>query len=127
MLIKDIAEYLQAKGIGFPGTDVFLGTMPDTPESVIVLYPTGGYPQVLPLEDIQVTVQIMVRDLDYTTGYKRIQAVFNALDGGENRYIRVLSGRQMVCRAMQSPFFLEQDAKGRFVFAFNVVVWTTRD
>lgn len=127
MLIRDIAEYLQANGVGSIGTNIFLGTRPDSPDNVVCLFPTGGFAQNLALDDVRMTVQVLVRDKSYPTCYNRIWQVFNLLDKTQNRLITAPSGRKMVVRAMQPPFLLERDANNRVVFVFNAAVWTRRD
>ena len=62
MLIRDIAQILQTNGIGILGTDIFLGQLPASPDNVVVFYPTGGFAQDLPLPDVKMTVQVLVRD-----------------------------------------------------------------
>jgi hypothetical protein len=127
MFIRDIAQILQANGIGVLGTDIFLGQLPDSPDNVVVLYPTGGFAQDLPLPDVKMTAQVLVRDKSYQTGYERIWRVFNLLDGGERRFLEAPSGRKMVAQAMQPPLFLERDENGHSIFVFNVSIWTRRD
>lgn len=127
MLIRDIAQVLQANGIGTLGTDIFLGHLPASPDNVVVLYPTGGFAQDLPLPDVKMTAQVLVRDKSYQAGYERIWRIFNLLDGGEKRFLQAPSGRKMVAQAMQPPFFLERDENSRSVFVFNLSIWTRRD
>ncbi|MCL6611179.1 MAG: minor capsid protein [Peptococcaceae bacterium] len=127
MLIRDIAQILQTNGIGALGVDIFLGQLPASPDNAVVLYPTGGFAQDLPLPDVKMTAQVLVRDKSYQAGYERIWRIFNLLDGGESRFIEAPSGRKMVAQAMQPPFFLERDENGRSVFVFNVSIITRRD
>lgn len=127
MLIRDIAQILQANDIGTLGTDIFLGQLLASPDDMVVLYPTGGFVQSLSLPDVRMTVQVLVRDKSYQVGYERIWCIFNLLDGGENRFLEALSGRKMVVQAMQPPFFLERDKNNRSIFVFNIAVTTSRD
>jgi len=127
MLLEDIGGYLEQNGIGVLGTDIFLGQLPPSPDNVVVLYPTGGFAQDLPLPDVKMTAQVLVRDKSYQAGYERIWRIFNLLDGGERRFLQAPSGRKMVAQAMQPPFFLQRDENNRFIFVFNVAVWTERD
>jgi len=127
VLIKDIAQILQTNGIGALGVDIFLGQLPASPDNVVVLYPTGGFAQDLPLPDVKMTAQVLVRDKSYQTGYERIWRIFNLLDGGSKRFIQSPSGRKMVAQAMQPPLFLERDENNRSIFVFNLAVVTKRD
>ncbi len=127
MLTRDITQILQVNGIGVLGTDIFLSQLPASPDNVVVLYPTGGFPQDLPLPDVKMTVQVLVRDKSYQTGYERIWRILNLLDGGENRFLQAPSGRKMVAQAIQPPLFLERDENNRSIFVFNIAVTTNRD
>lgn len=127
MLIRDIAQIIEAKGIGTIGTDVFLGQLPPSPDAVVALFPTGGFAHDRPLPDVRMTAQVLVRDKSYQEGYERIWRIFNTLDGGGNRFLLAPSGRKMVAQAMQPPLFLERDGNNRSIFVFNVSVWTRRD
>lgn len=127
MLIRDIAQILQAAGIGSIGSNIFLGQLPASPDNAVVLYPTGGYPQLLPLPDIKATAQVLVRDTNYQAGYSQIWQIFNLLDKGSSRFLQAPSGRKMVVQAKQPPEFLERDESNRCIFVFNLDVWTDRD
>lgn len=100
--------------------------MPDQPDNMLVLYPTGGYPPDPVLPDVHLTVQVRVRDKSYSQAHLRIWQAFNLLDRPGNRLV-VVDGRKMVVQALQPPFFLEQDGNGRFSFVFNISARTRRD
>ena len=133
MLIRDIAQILQLNGIGTIGVDIFLGHLPDSPDNTVVLFSTGGFPQELPLPDVRMTAQVMVRDKSYRAAYERIWRIYNLLDGGDRgRFIQAPSGRRMVAQALQPPQTLQEggkldDESGRPLFVFNLSVWTNRD
>ena len=42
MMLEDIGQYLQEKGIGEIGTDLFIGYFPDTPDDCTVLLESEG-------------------------------------------------------------------------------------
>ena len=128
MLIRDLAQILQLSGIGTIGADIFLGRLPDSPDNVVALFPTGGFPQDLPLPDVRMTVQVLVRDESYRAAYERIWRIYNLLDGGQRgRFIQSPTGRRMVAQAMQPPQSLQDDESRRSIFVFNLSVWTNRD
>lgn len=133
MLIRDIAQILELGGIGTIGADIFLGQVPASPGNVVVLFPTGGFPQDLPLPDVRMTVQVLVRDSSYRAAYERIWRIYNLLDGGERgKFIQAPTGRRMVAQAMQPPQSLQREglgdeSAGRSFFVFNLSVWTNRD
>lgn len=128
MLIDDIGEFLQSKGIAILGDDMFLGEQREVPNNLVTIFPTGGYAMELRIKDIKPTFQILIRDVSFIGGYTKINEVFNLLDDGEQKNKVVPpSGRQMIVRAMQPPYYLSKDESNRHEFAFNIVVLTSRD
>ena len=126
MLIQDIATYLQTNNLGTMGTNLFLGTEPDLPDSATTLYDTGGNPAEMRLSDLRRTVQIRVRDMSYSSGETRIWAIYNLLDTPDSRFI-VMNGRKTVVRAMQPPVMITRDQNNRCIFVFNIQCVTIRD
>lgn len=120
MLLDDIAAYLEDQSVGTVGTDIFMGTMPDTPDSCIALYEYAGEPpeQIGNIE--RPGLQVRVRDPSYSAGRAKIESVVNALAG---LYEQVLSGhRYLYIRAQQSPEAMGRDQSGREEFVVNFIV-----
>lgn len=127
MLIRDIAEIVQAGGEGTVGINIFLGQLPDTPDDAVAIFATGGYKQTLPIPDIRATAQVLIRAQAFETAYNWAWRIFNLLDDGGRGYRMAPSGREMVIKAMQPPFPLGRDDAGRAEMVFNLEVWTTRE
>jgi hypothetical protein len=125
-LTRDIATYLIAQGQATAvGTDVFLDTRPDTPDNAVCVFEYAGEPSTIQ-DDLSRRVQILVRNKSYATGRAKAWDIHAALDKPEARTL-TMNGRRAWVRALQPPFKLETDDKGRAVFVFNLEVRTSRD
>ena len=128
MIIDDVGEFLQEKGIAILGKDMFLGEQREEPNNQVSITPTGGYILKKRIKDVKPSFQILVRDVSFIGGYKKIHEVFNLLDDGERKTSVVPpSGRKMIVTAMQPPFYMSKDENNRHEFAFNIYVLTERD
>lgn len=127
-LLERLAEYLEEQGIGRVGEDIFLNYIVDSPDNAIFLIDTGGFPPdyegavVNPDSQLETgvglkagmlnaTVQIRVRNVSISNAYAKAMEIFKRLHGKsfwdlENVHI-------LVCVAMQSPFWIGRDSKGR--------------
>ena len=76
---SNIADYLQAQGVGTVATDIFIGYMADTPNSCIAIIESGGTEPdpYLPLQEP--TFQVLIRNTDFEAGQAKLLAVRNAL------------------------------------------------
>ena len=124
--LGDIGTYLAANVTDTSltlGTNLFLGRLPDTPDTCVGVFETGGLPPVdtgggstLPAFT-QPRFQTMVRADDYAAAsslaediFKKLQLIVNeALSG--TKYLRA-SG-------LQEPFALDRDSQERMVFVCN--------
>lgn len=123
-LLDEIGTYLAAQvGSLTLGTNLFLGRMPDDPDTCVALYEYGGDAPVNtmgsdampPVE--QPRIQILVRASGYSSArtlslecWTAVEAVLNEELSG-TRYHRIA--------ANQSPFPLERDSHDRVLFAQN--------
>ncbi len=117
-LIEDIGTYLQTVGkIGTVGSNIFLGTMPDTPTNCLAIYDTGGpmpernTPMFLP------SFQILIRKErgDLANAAKLADYVFSLLDNKWEVSNR-LKGR---IQASSLPGMNYRDTSGNWVFSLN--------
>ena len=105
------------------GTNLFLGRLPDTPDTCVAVFETSGEGPVntgggstLPAFT-QPRFQTMVRAADYASAaslaediYKKVQLIDNeALSG--TRYLRA--------EGVQEPYALDRDGQERMVFVCN--------
>jgi len=71
---------------------VYIGSMPDSPDNAICIYPTGGFPADLAGEMLrEPTFMIKVRNTSYATGYALAASVRTALHGinGETNFVLI--------------------------------------
>jgi|TARA_Y100000590_G_scaffold346037_1_gene396092 hypothetical protein len=105
------------------GTNLFLGRLPDTPDTCVAIFETAGLAGVdagggstLPAYT-RPRAQALVRAAAYADAaslaediYKQVQKIDNESLSGV-RYLRA--------EGMQSPFYLERDGQERAVFSCN--------
>lgn len=121
--LVDIATYLDAQQASLTlGTNLFLGRMPDSPDTCVVLYEYGGSAPDntmgggLPVLQ-NPSVQIAVRAVLYASAESLINLCWGTLEGIVNMS---LSGtRYNRVTAIQSPFVLERDSQDRVIFVQN--------
>jgi len=79
----DIKDMIEAAGLGTFGTDLFISTMPDTPDFCIALYDLPGPSDELNYEWEYHTVQVQVRGKPggYPQAYQRIYDITKMLHG----------------------------------------------
>lgn len=122
-LLEELASILTAQGHVL-GTNLFLGWLPDSPDSAAALYETAGYYPLyianLPAPGMERPgIQVLVRDATYATGRERIESIYQRLASIGNQ---VVSGRWYAAvRPMQAPFALAPDERNRPRFVVNFV------
>jgi len=84
MIAIDIANYLQANGLGQVGQGLFVSFQPPEPDDCIAVYDTGGYaPDIdVPLRDPG--CQVLVRATEYPVAMQRAQEIFDLLHAKGN-------------------------------------------
>jgi len=86
---EDLIVYLAAQGIGTPGSDLWLGQIPDV-QTAIALVETGGPAPYHEYGDNAIdnpSIQVLVRNPNYLTGGAKADAIRDALDGTANETI----------------------------------------
>jgi hypothetical protein len=121
MLLDDIGQYLQSKGVGTLGADIFLGMIPDQPDNLVALFEYAGNPPDLNWNGEYPSLQVMVRNTSYPAGRTKIEQVRDTLHG---LCEQVINGtRYLLIKAKQSPESLGRDDNNRceFVINFDVI------
>jgi hypothetical protein len=127
MTLDELGTYLAANISGATaltlGTNLFLGRLPETPDTCVAIYETGG---TVPSHTMggasapvveRSRVQIVVRSGNYSAGRTLAGDIWDTLEGIADealtgvRYFRVT--------AVQSPFPLERDTTDRIIFTQN--------
>ena len=122
---EDVKYMLESSesGLGLiAGTDLFIGIMPPEPNNAVVIRDSGGMNQ-LKFDMERPSIQIVVRNNKYKTGYnliKDIKYYLNEKNGeiwnGTN-YISILT--------KSSIGFMGQDADNRFEWSLNFQIYRT--
>jgi len=122
--LDDIGTYLASQvGSLTLGTNLFLGRLPDDPDTCVALYEYGGETPVStmggdampPVE--QPRIQVNVRAPGYPSAHTLALSVWTALEAILNETLT--STRYHRVAAIQSPFPLERDSADRVIFAQN--------
>jgi hypothetical protein len=123
MLLPDIANKLQILGVGTKGTDLFMGTMPDTPDNLVALYEYPGEGRSLAWNSItreSPNLQALVRNKSYDAGRTKIEQIVNALHGLAN--VTLGTTKYLLINSIQSPGLLQRDSSNRAIFVVNFSV-----
>lgn len=109
-LLDDVASLLVAASLGTVQQDIFLGAQPDSPETTITLYETGGWnvPDC-PDENLEYpTFQARVRNADYDAGKVVLKGFKASLNWQHEtiingvRYLLILQRDEPRCWGMDS-------------------------
>jgi hypothetical protein len=124
-MLSDISTYLKNQGVGTPGTDMFLGLMPDQPDNCIALFEYAGSPPDLHWNGEYPGLQVRVRNISYAAGRAKIGEVAKKLHGLHEQN---LSGtRYLLIKARGSPEVLKRDGSNRTEWFVNFEIIKERD
>jgi len=124
-MLSDISTYLKNQGVGTPGTDMFLGLMPDQPDNCIALFEYAGSPPDLHWNGEYPGLQVRVRNKSYAAARTKIGEVMDKLHG---LHEQTLSGtRYLLVKARGSPEVLKRDANNRVELFVNFEIIKERD
>ena len=126
MLVDDLGDYLSSQAGLTLGTDLFLGQMPDTPDSATCVYESGGLSPIKAMGNVAGAAKVerprvhIVRrgaQCGYEDARATAHAVFMKMDGFPTRSINGIS--YFWGSALQSPFLRGVDEQGRPEIACN--------
>lgn len=124
-LIQEIAKYLDNQGIGTfdeisSSGDIFIMTIPSSPDDCICLYTRGGGIADGKLGYDLPSIQILVRGVEVISTQQKAQDIYNKLQGFHAQSF-VTNGIHVVnCISLQSaPNFIGTDGNRRFEFSMN--------
>ena len=127
-MLLDVALLLQSKSIGTFEQDIFLSGFPDfdsVPDDAIALFDYAGLPVDNADSDFrQLSMQVCTRSTGYTSALERAEVVSAALKDIGNTvkelpHIVLNNTIYFKFAALQHPFKLREDDKGRIYFAQN--------
>ena len=125
-MLSDIGTKLAAATISTQdltlGTNLFLGRLPESPDTCVAIYQTTG---IAPMDQLgsaapnleQPPLQVRCRATSYSTGEALANDVWGVLVLILNETLT--STRYLRVEALQSPFPLERDTQDRIIFVAN--------
>lgn len=124
MVLLELVTWLASDGIGTAATDLFYGSLDDTPDAQVCLFEYPGLPNepvmggtTVRLEFPNVHVEVRGVKDDYDGPRLKIQQVVASFTKIGDQ---VLSGVQYgAVMALQPAFHLKRDENGRHIFACN--------
>lgn len=122
MRLEDLAGYIQQRGLGTAGKDLFVHEMPDTCKAGVMLMQPGGsmVNQYMP-EWFDTEFRLVVRHTDYTQGITRARQLFRALTLRQEVVLPGMTIRQ--CLPLNQPAGYRRSVGGfwEFEVEFSVV------
>lgn len=118
-VIDQVADYLAVAGIGVGGVNIFIGFLPQSPDTALSISPTGGFPADGKNGYDEPTFQVYTRAATYIAAVDKANAVYAALQGMHN--VTLSEGTYVVnCLALQSaPELIGRDEQERIEFSQN--------
>lgn len=116
---EDIKDMIEDSSSGLShvfGTDLFIASMPDTPDNCVCIYDTGGSPMG-PFSYEAPNVQINVRNNAYQAGYDIARDLKYYLHHKENETWN--STRYILIDLRSDILFLGQDENNRYEWSMN--------
>ena len=129
-LLDDVGTLLAAQvGSLTLGTNLFLGRLPDEPDTAVALFETGGEAPVNTMggglyEVEQPRLQVLTRGASYSATHALAMSVWLVLEATTNDTLSATLYHRIT--AVQSPFPIERDSKDRIVFSQNFRVQRER-
>lgn len=83
MVAESIVDFLDSEGVATKGTDIFLGSQPDSPDNCITLYDESA-PTLEESDAFNIDtggVQVMVRNTDYLTAKATLTTIHQKVSG----------------------------------------------
>ncbi len=126
----DLANYISSVlNKGTYGTDVFSNVLFETPDNQIAVHEYGGKPSDMAMGGTadpdaleHPSVRVDVRNLRADNASSIAYSIFKSLDGLGG--VTINGTLYDYIRALQPPFILERDSKGRVTVACNY--WVTK-
>lgn len=116
---SDIVDYLATGLFGTKATDLFYGNLPDSPDSCICVFQSGGLPAE-PYEDLEYPgLQVVVRNSDPDTARTKADGVLAYLAGKSHLTINSRNYHWIKSQGMSDGGL---DPKNRRTFTIGFIV-----
>ena len=116
----DIATFLEPRGIGVVGTDIFIGPVRPVstviPQNAVFVLGTGGPAGARTHgngETRYPTIQVRIRDTDLIAGGVKAENVYTALEGAK------VPGYSDCVGLQSAPIFMQQDQNKLYHWSLN--------
>lgn len=123
-LVDDIGVWLEMKGLGTVGEDIFKSKLPDSPDALIAVFAKPGV-SAKPMPTLErPRVQVWVRDIDYATAEAKAAEVFEALHVVANTTIngvRYLLIQAATGQAGIAPMGADSNGRNEMSLMFDVI------
>ena len=140
MMVDDVASLLDAEfdwlllpsnaGIG-QTANLFLLSLPDSPDSAVALYQYSGEPSLETMSNSSAVerprLQVLVRDPEVDVAYKRAQKIFNYLRSDAFKGVSINGVFYHKITPVSSPGDIGPDTDNRHRVTTNYSVWKDTD
>lgn len=119
ILINDVADYLEDRGVGTVATDIFCGFLPSSPNTCMAVLDTGGLRPEPYIPTKEPTFQVFIRSIDYLTGKALLDSVRDELHRKAN--VSLIAGQTYFyfILAISEGGHVGRDDQGRDLFSIN--------
>jgi len=126
-ILDDMLTILQAAGVGTPGTNLFKGRTPPSPDAILVVQEYPGEPPSYTHDSSHPAiryprVQVSTRAAAYDTAEQKIQAAYDALSGIVNTPSPSGAIYFLSIRPLGEPGYAGVDENNRVKFVCNFEV-----
>lgn len=120
---KQLVEHLEEQGIGIVGQDLFYSFLPDSPDNLITITDTGGWPKDPDFPRKDVTFQFRIRGAYYDEAQALAEKLNNYFcpSGIPKKCFWIDEFFIQLVQPMQPlPYYMGRDENGRDEFVWNV-------
>ena len=128
MIIQDIAEYLEDQARGTVGTNIFMSTMPSSPNNCIAIYDQGEVTPDGELDSKVLMVQIIVRNTSYTSMQTLVDNIVSDLHqiARSTGNPLIAGGKNIRYSLLRSSGYIGKDDTERHEYSLNFEVYVER-
>jgi len=123
LLVFQIAEILEADGVGTFATDIFISKEPDSPDNCITIYKTGGLPDnCLTVGNRSLEIhnfQVRVRNNNYLTAHTVMESVRSSIEKGIKTLVDSGGTNYFKIELNSLPIDLQRDKANRAIITAN--------
>jgi hypothetical protein len=122
-IIEQVGTYLDDNGVGSLGQTIFLGNMPDQPDSCIAVIETVGLAPSIDIPTSKPGFQVLVRSVDYDDGYNTTKAIKRLLHQFMNDTLVGDGDYFFSIFLVSDGGSIGRDSNGREIFSTNFICY----